>query len=98
MKSLARIRNRKGRCYELAYRVMLFEPGADKFSLVHGHLRTDSYAHAWIETGEGKVYDEYAQRFAAVADHRYSQKQTIRLGLATEVYGPWTEAEIATLL
>ncbi len=38
MKSLSRVRKRKGRCYELAFKVMLKEPGAEQFTLIHGRL------------------------------------------------------------
>jgi len=38
MKSLARIRKRQGRCYELAAIAMLRESDSDRWKLVHGRL------------------------------------------------------------
>src|SRR5262249_56703071 len=36
MKSLSRVRKRWKRCYELAWRVMIEEPGSERVRLVHG--------------------------------------------------------------
>jgi hypothetical protein len=103
MKSLARIRKRQGRCYELAARVMMDEVGADQFTLVHGYCHTRFFGHAWIELGDGRVFDpvldvtwsadEYAKRLGAEAEHRYSQMEFAKLMSATRVYGPWTDDE-----
>jgi hypothetical protein len=53
MKTLKRIRNRQGRCYELAGRVMLYEEGSEAFTLVHGTIENGFAGrfieHAWIE-------------------------------------------------
>jgi hypothetical protein len=54
MKSLARFRKRQGRCYELAFLVMLRESAAEQFTLVHGHVKpvpdiNQSIDHAWME-------------------------------------------------
>jgi hypothetical protein len=100
MKTKRRVRNRQGRCYELAYDVMLFEPGAERFTLVHGWMRrlTDWIAHAWIETGAGTVYEPVGNRyytdaeFAArmpVVERRYSKAEAVRLSLETHHSGPW---------
>jgi hypothetical protein len=61
MECLKRIRYRAGRCYELAYRVMLREPGAQAFSLVHGRIsqvkgcKDTLIDHAWIELGDQAI-------------------------------------------
>jgi len=67
MKSLARIRKRHGRCYELAVHAMIYESESDQWTLVHGRLdlsialgRTGLkgwYDHAWIELDDGRIYD-----------------------------------------
>jgi hypothetical protein len=66
MESLKRIRKRHHRCYELALKVMLDEPEADRFTLVHGTyvvggvLRT---GHAWIELDDGRIYDVVSDNY-----------------------------------
>jgi hypothetical protein len=87
MESLKRVRKRQKRCYELAWRAMDEEPGAEKFTLCHGigprHLRVP---HAWIETGDGRVYDPVdnaytpIEDYTGVAEHRYSHREALRLG------------------
>lgn len=67
MKSLKRIRDRKHRCFELAMTVMLEEPGADKFTLVHGRIH-HGIPHAWIETGDGRVYEPVQGSYMPVAE------------------------------
>ena len=64
MRSLRRVRRRLHRCYELTFKVMLEEPGAEKFVLVHGYIYIDGTAvgHAWIEIGDGRVYDAVLNR------------------------------------
>jgi hypothetical protein len=64
MKSLARIKKRQGRCWELAMMAMMREPEADRFTLVHGSIllawQTETDArirHAWIELSDGRIYD-----------------------------------------
>jgi hypothetical protein len=103
MKSLKRVRKRGGRCYELALKIMLYEPGAELFTLVHGRLDrpwSDGNAHhAWIELNDGRVYcttwkkyepaDGYARRWGAVADRRYTKAEAVKLMLASGHYGPW---------
>jgi hypothetical protein len=94
MQSLARVRKRAGRCFELAWRVMAYEPGAERFTLVHGGilqhrtLSENMIAHAWIELDDGRVYDpvtnkymptgEYAARRRAVVERRYDQREAMR--------------------
>jgi hypothetical protein len=105
MKSLRRIRNRQHRCFELALKAMLDEPGADRFTLVHGNIAPGSlrYPHAWIELGDGRVYDavtdtyEPADQFTAknraMVDHRYSREEAISLFLVAPGRSPWTDDE-----
>jgi hypothetical protein len=62
MESLKRIPKRSRRCYELAAIVMMCEPGAERFTLVHGRtgLRGGDIPlrkHAWIELNDGQIYD-----------------------------------------
>jgi hypothetical protein len=78
MKSLARIRKRQGRCYELAVTVMLGEAEADQWVMVHGRLKLAKafgrpglegwYDHAWIVLDDGRIYD-------VVHDHYSSSEQ-----------------------
>jgi len=105
MKSLVRITKRQGRCYELACNVMLDEPGAKRFTLVHGNIfnvwgRID---HAWIEVGNGLIYDPTHNRYETAAEFmirnraevhaRYSQREADRLVSVTGNVGPWTDIE-----
>ena len=97
METLKRIRKRQGRCYELAYRAMLYETGAEKFTLVHGTIR-DWIGHAWIELGDGRVYDpvlntyflavEYIAAMRAVAERRYNHIEAMRMAKHGNS-GPW---------
>jgi hypothetical protein len=70
MKSIARIRNRQGRCYKLALLIMLREAEADRFALVHGRVRQElvpgavHIGHAWVELDGGKtIYDPVEDRY-----------------------------------
>jgi hypothetical protein len=103
MKSLKRVRDRRGRCYELAFKAVHEEPGADKFTLVHGYVHTtfgDALAHAWIETSDGRVYDtlldrymaidEYTAERGAVIERRYTRMEAVQLAADTgDLGGPW---------
>jgi len=111
MKSLARIRKRNGRCYELAARAMLYEPDSDQFTLVHGSAAHPDHGgrrlnHAWIELDDGRTIYEpvtdsrqpaayLAATYQLLVDHRYSRQEACALMSATRNYGPWTEAERA---
>jgi len=111
MKSLAKIRKRKHRCYELAATVMLFEPGADRFTLVHGRISPVQdrpgwrIGHAWIELNNGCIYDavedsyesaeRYMARKRAIAEQRYSHLEVINMTNVTRNYGPWFDEERA---
>jgi hypothetical protein len=102
MKTLRRVRNRQGRCYELAFKIMLNEPGAERFTLIHGRLTRvwdGAYRHAWIETGNGGVYDpvldktmpmdEYVRLVGPVVERRYTRvEMCCEVGTAKHT-GPW---------
>jgi hypothetical protein len=99
MRSIARVRERAGRCYELSCRVMLEEEGAEDFILVHGRLRW--MPHAWIELPSGTVYDAslgdaYA-RDIYHADRRYTRREVMQAVLETGHSGPWDDAELAAI-
>jgi hypothetical protein len=112
MKTLKRIRDRQGRCYELAGRVMLFEEGSETFTLVHGVLDlsflglSSDYAHAWIELPDHTVYDpnlhkympasEYYSRYKPSQCQRYTRLEAAKLMVRFH-YGPWTESERANV-
>jgi hypothetical protein len=105
MKSLKRIRKRNGRCYELALKAMLDEPGGERFTLVHGRVRQDPtlsgaiIGHAWIETGDGMVYcpsfnrymplDEYMAARSAKIERRYTMAEAMTAMGVTGHSGPW---------
>jgi len=102
MKCLALIKRRQGRCYELAYRAMLYEPGAEQFSLFRAAQLPGAgemiAPHAWVELDDDRVYDpvrdkyytadEYAERYLAVAERRYSRVEAMRMAVHGR-YGPW---------
>jgi hypothetical protein len=94
MKSLKRIRKRAGRCYELALKVMTEEPGAEKFTLVHGRGPL-GVPHAWVETGDGRVYDAVADSYTPIdeyqcsAERRYTQAEARQAMLENRTSGPW---------
>ena len=105
MKTLRRVRYRRGRCYELALKIMLYEPGAERFTLVHGRISQlkgdDDYMidHAWVELEDGTIYDPvrdkcvpadvYVSLWSAEAERRYSREDTMRVTAATGHSGPW---------
>lgn len=93
-----RIRQREGRCYELACRGAL---EAGDWELVHGtvrHVSGEPMGHAWLER-EGEVYDPvldrtfpqvlYRQEYCASTDARFTQKEALGLLLEQGHYGPW---------
>lgn len=108
MRSLRRVRRRLHRCYELTFKVILEEPGAEKFVLVHGYIYIDGTAvgHAWIEIGDGRVYDatlnrtipwhEYTAERGAVVERRYTRVEAARKAADTGNYsGPWHTSPIS---
>src|SRR2546430_16661081 len=101
MKCLRRVRKRLGRCYELTFRAIKEELGAESFTLIHGYINLDIMlvAHAWIETGDGRVYDpnddrymradEYASTMGAVAERRYIRTQALDMMSREAHCVPW---------
>jgi hypothetical protein len=94
VKSLRRIRNRTGRCYELALKVITEESGAEKFTLVHG-LGPLGVPHAWVETGDGRTYDAVADTYTPIDEYqcsverRYTQTEARQAMLESWHSGPW---------
>jgi hypothetical protein len=90
------MRNRLGRCYELAWRATVEEPGSEQFTLVHG--RTAFGGHAWVWLPDGRIYDptldchltkdEYV---GAIAEATYTREQALKALIITGHYGPWHE-------
>ena len=106
MKSLARIRKRDGRWYELTLTAMLLEPDADRWTLVHGRVwrgLPELIDNAWIELDDGRVYDpvknvympggQYRSMRRAVGVRRYTKQQAMDLCARTGHYGPWGPEE-----
>ena len=101
---LRRVRKRQGRCYELASRVVLREPGSGR-TLIHGHLHAKvpsvPYSHAWLER-DGEVYDpvqdlwfsitQFVMMYEAVIDHSYSAKEAAVAVAEHGHHGPWCDA------
>lgn len=94
-------RRRHGRCFELAGRGQTtIDP---TWTLIHGRAALVGalpllIAHAWLAKGR-YVYDptldevlpakEYATRYKAVVEQRYSITETRRHLIAHEHWGPW---------
>lgn len=109
MKSLRRVRKRHGRCYELALKIMSREPGAERFALVHGYIgHRMPIGHAWIETGDGRVYDpvddrylpaaEYAASQGAVVERRYTRTEAMRMMVERDGHcGPWHPSPVGVV-
>src|ERR1035437_3222303 len=104
MESISRLRKRHGRCYELALRVMLHEPGAERFTLIHGRIsqiKNDDYLinHAWINLNDGRIYDpvldkyipavEYLATRCAVIERQYTHEEAMSISVKAGHYGPW---------
>ena len=98
-----RVRKRITRCYELSWMVVMDSPA---WVLVHGTCRGptgEQIGHAWVETLDGQhVYEtmtdrvmcagEHADYFAALAVHRYLQRQAAEQVVKSGHYGPWAAA------
>src|SRR5262245_41510005 len=104
MKTLRRIRKRRGRCYELALKAMVHEPEAEKFTLIHGARRSvhgSWFGHAWIETNDGHVYDPVDNTYTSAADYmtdaiterRYTKREMADACSAASHCGPWHDGE-----
>jgi hypothetical protein len=98
---LPRIRNRKGRCYELAA-MGCFVPGPG-WVLVHGEVNgppptVGRIGHAWLEL-DGLVYDPvldqaigqdvYTAKFSAIPVTRYTSVEAANQIATRGHYGPW---------
>jgi hypothetical protein len=108
MRTLRRVRKRQHRCYELALYVMHEESGAEKFTLVHGRIIVGAVwlGHAWIETGNGEVYDPVEDRYtpaseySGVAEYRYSRQEAVKLFMHARrskgpyLFGPWHSSDV----
>ena len=103
IRSLSLVRKRQGRCYELAYKVLMDEPDVPGLLLVHGtvvEVRT-RISHAWLMLPDGRAYDpvlkryfsarEYVGRFEAIADRSYTPKEAAEAALHHKHFGPWVE-------
>lgn len=97
---IKRIRNREGRCYELAMRGCLQAP---EWELVHGECHGHSggkIGHAWLEF-DGEAYcpvlDQcmptalFVRRLGAVAHARYSAEDVMFLRVKYRHDGPWDD-------
>jgi len=97
---LSRVKQRDGRCYELAGKTMLVTEG---WLLVHGNVNgpdgpTD---HAWLLHDE-TVYDPvrnraislrlFHDRYGGRALRIYSRTEVVKM-IARGTWGPWTAAE-----
>ena len=110
MRSLKRFRNRAQRCFELAFLAMMREPAAEKFTLVHGTIRSahfGSVVHAWIEIGDGRIWDpvtdvymptdEYLKKHGAVVERRYTRAEAARMQAANPRCALWHRSDGAVL-
>jgi len=91
-------------------RLMLNDPAADRFTLVHGSVVSLSFkppiriGHAWIELDDGRIYDPSTDSCEppdnwyahAIIDHRYGRLEAYRIFNVTDYHcGPWTDADRA---
>jgi hypothetical protein len=78
------------------------EPGADRFTLIHGREGQFGLPHAWIEIGDGRVYDPVHDQYVATDEYmqsaeierRYTQAEARRMMLEANHSGPWHVAPI----
>lgn len=97
--------SRLGRCYELAWKVVAYNPQLE-CRLVHGRLvnpdpargRLAEVDHAWVEHGDlvfdavlvrWYLRDDFYTRFQASVYATYTFKQAGAHALRTRHYGPW---------
>ena len=98
-----RPRRRQGRCYELAWKYLMWDDRFADWSLVHGEIISPigddkPMGHAWLALGD-LVYDPvhamqfnalaYTAKYAAVAIARYTRRDALGLGEETGHFGPW---------
>jgi hypothetical protein len=85
---------RAGKCYQIA--LAIIQIGADNLVLVHGHIC--GFAHAWLVTDDGRIYDPVAHAlidaadYPAIPDRHYSKREALRLAELTGTCGPWRES------
>jgi len=95
-----RIRHRRGRCYELAYKGATQAP---EWLLVHGYFDLGLHlGHAWL-LHEGKIFcptldrlfdeSDYYEKHDAVPLAFYSVRQAAKLLIEHKHYGPWDHAD-----
>lgn len=96
-----RIRNRRGRCYELAYEGAMRAP---QWLLVHGYFDCQGVrlGHAWL-LHEGKIFcptlDRVFDEAAYYAEHQtvplvtYTLHQAANLVIEHKHYGPWAHED-----
>lgn len=92
-----RIRNRRGRCYELAFKGVIQAP---QWQLVHGYFDCQRVrlGHAWL-LHQGKIFcptlDRVFDEAAYYAEHQtvplvtYTVHQAAKLVIEHKHYGPW---------
>jgi hypothetical protein len=88
-------KDRAGKCFLLSLVVVLFEPGGDGFVLCHGTV--DGMKHAWVDTGDGNIFDPVLDRSMsadsylehAVVEHKYTRRQARQIANEFSTCGPW---------
>lgn len=94
---LPRVKDRRGRCYELAYKGVMRAPS---WTLVHGCFECDGarLGHAWLlRDGEifcptfDRVFDEseYYAKHHTVPLVTYTVMEAVRFAVIHKHYGPW---------
>lgn len=99
-----RVGDRKGRCYELCGKGLVFGKHADGWTLVHGELRRGCvsypYHHAWLISPDGEsVYDAVLDKYMPRAEYealcdpaehcRYGLTEALAMVLRNKTWGPW---------
>jgi len=96
---------RSGHCYKLAYHQMMKVPGSILVHGVvvgQGKISGTKYGHAWIEYKKGSekvAWDPFHDKEFPAKEYRlvgrvrnvkeYTRKEALKMGLETEIYGPW---------
>lgn len=90
---------------------MLYEKGAEPFTLVHGVINSGldgkRIKHAWIELPDGNIYEPVLNEYMSKAEfegrampsdcRRYTRMQAVRLIAKTRNWGSWTDDELASV-
>jgi hypothetical protein len=99
---MRKYRKRKGRCYELAWKHLLYDEEFAGWLLVHGEMSgfrgQARIGHASLEKDD-QVFDpvenqffskeDYRSRFDAIARVSYTQEEAGRIGAKAGHAGPW---------